>query len=143
MTAQNFAIYQDNFLGTIAIAEGVVTTAGVVIKVNDKSIQVKSNDFLKETTTIRHDSANWPTVRFTDMTDEQVAAAELETQPSLAQTLQRQIAQANLSPEDALTLIQDISEQAIDKIGSDASVTNNMGCMSDSAKLYAIHNLTL
>lgn len=35
-----------------------------------------------------------------------------------------------------------ISEQVAHKIRCDAPVTNNMGCMIDSAKLVAIHNIT-
>ena len=128
----------NNIIGEIKPIAGLKTSEGSIAKVNPKSLfinHVKVGGF-----SCRKDSATWPTVNYSDLSDSQLDIAIINTSTSNEDELIRSITQKNKTPSQLVNILLKVAKAAqstssdVSQTYKDNSIQNGL---SQEAKIAA------
>ena len=130
-------------VGDMSPIAGLKTSGGMISKVNPQSISLnlpKIGGFI-----CKVGGKNWPTIRYQDLTSEQLLEAFIESEHiTLIDSLVHYVAQSDLQSKEVVTLMAKLSAAAQDKAKDLAPVyetTKQQTSISSDAKIAAISAL--
>ncbi len=108
-------INHEVYLGHMPPLVGLKTTEGVITKVNEKSIRVRSYNGVSEFT-INANAPRWPSVQYMDLTDAQIISGTFVRNAGRLADAQRVLNQDNVRADDLIDIIQPLLAAAERKL---------------------------